>query len=53
MGRGKMLVSDAEFAEARRLILGEINDFAAIVAGFGTQSGYEELAALTGNAWGR
>ncbi len=52
MGHGKMLVSDAEFTEACRLILGEINNFVAIMAGFGSQLGFGELVALTGDAWG-
>ncbi|SRR6266702_3223912 len=52
MGCGKMLVSDPEFVEARGLILGERDGFAAVAASFGSQLGFGELAALTGDARG-
>ncbi len=34
MGHGKMLVSDAELVDARRLMRGERDGFTAIAAGF-------------------
>ena len=51
MGHGKMLVLDAA-VDAHGLMCGERDGFTAIAAGFGSQLGFGEFAALTGDTRG-